>query len=184
MPQLSIPTTILLILSVLIHMTHALSSSPKLIYNIPGSGWTSPQWNWGYAVGTGHDCARICRQQYATRAARVALLQNIATEPENLEEIKLILALAWQKGRWDGTDGGVGGYGQVLEALATANRYESSNNQQLLFLDMQEKFHVLNPSDDLQKKMNALSELEDVDLATRRCSALVLEAMGFIENGL
>ncbi len=114
----------------------------------------------------------------------MALLQNIATEPENLEEIKLILALAWQKGRWDGTDGGVGGYGQVLEALATANRYESSNNQQLLFLDMQEKFHVLNPSDDLQKKMKALSELEDVDLATRRCSALVLEAMGFIENGL
>lgn len=161
-------------------MTHAFSSAE--IYNIPGSGWKSPQWNWGYAVGTGHDCARICRKLYETKSARVTLLQNIGTQPENMEEIKLILALAWQRGRWDGTDGGEGGYGQVLEALAAADRYDNNNNQ--FFLDMKSRFHLLNPSAQLQEKMDSLSQLENVDLATRKCSALVLEAMGFVENGL
>lgn len=159
-------------------MTHAFSE----IYNIPGSGWKSPQWNWGYAVGTGHDCARICRQLYETRSARVALLQDIATKPENFEEIKLVLALAWQRGRWDGTDGGEGGYGQVLQALAAADRYE--NDQRQFFLDMQCRFTLLSPSLELQAQMDSLSGIEDVDLATRKCSALVLQAMGFVENGL
>ena len=161
--------------------THAFSAAK--IYNIPGSGWKSPQWNWGYAVGTGHDCARICRKLYETRSARQDLLQNIETRPENMEEIKLILALAWQRGRWDGSDGGPDGYGQVLEALAAADRYENSNNQQF-FLDMQSRFQSLKPSVELQKEMDSLSQLENIDLATRKCSALVLEAMGFVESGL
>ena len=33
------------------------------------------------------------------------------------EEVKLVLGLAWQNGRWDGSDGGRGGYGDILVAI-------------------------------------------------------------------
>jgi hypothetical protein len=99
------------------------------LYGIPNSGWTNPQWNWGYARGTGHDCAAICRTRYQTRASRETLVQQLLLNHEeppttNIEEVKLVLALAWQKGRWDGSDGGRGGYGDVLAYMAQAERYE------------------------------------------------------------
>jgi hypothetical protein len=168
----------------------------KTIYDIPKSGWTSPEWNWGYATGTGHDCAAICRQLYSSRNARASLVQNLIDsplsnkrEPQNFEEIKLILALAWQNGRWDGSDGGLGGYGEVLSLMAAAERYEIGSEEEcsINFVnDLRDRFHLLKPEEDDQRLMSSLlveSLGEDVDGARRRCSGLVLKAMGFIENG-
>lgn len=173
-------------------------SSSKTIYNVPNSGWTSLQWKWGYAVGTGHDCAAICRDLYKSRRAREGLVTELSRaptarieerEPKNFEEVKLILALAWQRGRWDGSDGGRDGYGEVLRAMAEAIRYESENedeNSIRLVEDMMGRFASLSPSADQTQALNTVHELlgKDTDAARRKCSGLVLQAMGFVENGL
>ena len=174
-------------------------SNAKTIYNIPNSGWTSSKWNWGYAVGTGHDCALICRNLYKSRRARETLVNELVfgattkaesrREPKNFEEVKLVLALAWQRGRWDGTDGGRDGYGEILAVMADATRYESDNEDEncVRFVqDMVARFPSLSPSDDQTKAMDTCIELlgADNDVARRKCSGLVLQAMGFVERGL
>ena len=108
--------------------------------------------------------------------------------PENFEEVKLVLALAWQRGRWDGSDGGPGGYGDVLEQMAAAKRYEVGDPvdcSRRLVADMCEKFALLNPSQEGQETMKTVLEVasEDWDKAQRRCSGLVLEAMDYIASG-
>jgi hypothetical protein len=188
----------LLILSYLtISAVPSMAFSSKEIYNIPNSGWLQKtSWNWGSASGTGHDCAAICRRSYATRKARSELVGNLlkpadqlkSRVPENFEEVKLVLALAWQNGRWDGSDGGPGGYGEVLAAMADANRYEVGSDDDCsrrLVQDMQDRFALLEPSDEEMKGMESLWDVTepDVDKARRTCCGLVLNAMGFIENG-
>jgi hypothetical protein len=174
---------------------NALSFTRKEIYGVRNSGWKSPEWNWGYAVGTGHDCARICRQMYNNRESREELIANLLESgeqpriPENFEEIKLILALAWQRGRWDGSDGGRGGYGDVLQAMADAIRYEEGTEDECsmrLVEDMQSRFHLLKPQPDESEAMQRLLNdcVFDLDLSRRRCSGLVLQSMGFVENGI
>jgi hypothetical protein len=188
------------------------SSSTAEIYGVPGSGWQSPTWNWGYAQGTGHDCAAICRRQYATRQSRQELVDNLllvakhdkadsTLEPTNFEEVKLILALAWQNGRWDGSDGGPrGGYGTVLAAMAEANRYEArlgesdvSECARRFIQDVADpkRFQLLpNVSDFALQQMTIMAQTaaagttQDYDFDRRRCSGFVLQAMGFVERGL
>mmetsp|Transcript_7719 Transcript_7719/g.19133 ORF Transcript_7719/g.19133 Transcript_7719/m.19133 type:complete len:216 (+) Transcript_7719:144-791(+) len=175
------------------------SSSPiKEIYNVPGSGWKSPNWNWGYGVGTGHDCAAICRQKYARMEDREELVRQLISSPTageneqrlpaNFEEVKLVMALAWQQGRWDGSDGGEGGYGEVLQAMADARRYEGEDettNCFFLFKDMKERYHLLDPSPEDMKEMQKAEKIceTDADAAVRCCSGLVLKSMGFVNNG-
>jgi hypothetical protein len=174
-------------------------TTSKTIYGIPNSGWTSPSWNWGSASGTGHDCAKICRQTYSTKEERLNLINSLISTDEtataiDFEEVKLVMALAWQNGRWDGSDGGVGGYGDVLSMMADAKRYEENveeDGKTLLLRDMQERFYLLDPNNEdeiMMKKLldvNNNSDNDDIniDTALRRCSGLVLKAMGFIQNG-
>jgi hypothetical protein len=178
-------------------------TTSKTIYGIPNSGWTSPSWNWGSASGTGHDCAKICRQKYSTKEERLNLINYLISSTDetttsstaiDLEEIKLIMGLFWQNGRWDGSDGGVGGYGDVLAMMANAKRYEDGEDgKTLLFRDMQERFHLLDPNNDDKIKMKKLVDVNnnsdnddidiDIDATLRCCSGLVLKAMGFIQNG-
>ncbi|CAB9497369.1 expressed unknown protein [Seminavis robusta] len=181
---------------------HGLSlymSGSKEIYGVRNSGWKSPQWNWGYAQGTGHDCAAICRRQWSTMEARQELVENLlepaedpeSRRPKNFEEVKLVLGLAWQRGRWDGSDGGSGGYGDVLRTMAEAKRYEDGTDDEnalRLVEDMQCRFDLLADNTSLElREMRALLDgdaAEDMDYVQRQCSGLVLEAMGFIEKGL
>jgi hypothetical protein len=173
------------------------NSLAKTVYDVPDSGWNSNEWNWGSAAGTGHDCAAICRRKYTTRKERSKLVDELVgassrhardRHPQNFEEVKLILALAWQRGRWDGSDGGPGGYGEVLAALAGARRYERGDEDECsinLIQDMQDRFRLLNPQDeDLEMMENFFALEPDIDAIRRCCSGLVLKAMGFIENGL
>jgi len=174
----------------IVGFTSALSSMhSKEIYGVPKSGWTSPEWRWGYGVGTGHDCAMICRQMYLTRESRENLVAELL-EPKkktSFEEVKLVLGLAWQNGRWDGSDGGPGGYGEVLTLMAEAQRYENGSEEscsQLLVQDMNDRFHLLNPTTEQLEIMKSILSDGDHDSARRRCAGLVLSAMEFIENGL
>ena len=150
----------------------------KTIYGVPNSGWTSPQWNWGYGSGTGHDCAAICRNKYASNEERSKLIKDLLEgDPTttDLEEVKLVMALEWQGDRR-------GGYGDVLNMMANAKRYEEEGDpspNSLLLKDMMERFHLLNPTEEDRAAMEALNETNDVDSAVRSCSGLVLKAMGF-----
>jgi hypothetical protein len=181
------------------------SNTYKSMYGIEHSGWTSPQWNWGSAIGTGHDCARICRQNYSARALRQELVSSLLNAqgtiddlPTNFEEIKLTLALVWQRGRWDGSDGGKGGYGEILHYLVLADRYEDINEivwSHRWIEDLMARFHLLRPSTDqistmenLMDNVRSFTSSPDSDdsiifRARRQCSGLVLQAIGFIENG-
>lgn len=162
------------------------SNTNKKIFGIPQSGWQSPQWNWGSAVGTGHDCARICRGRLSTVVARQDYVNKLLDGDEGLtdtEEIKLTLALTWQRGRWDGSDGGPEGYGQVLSFMAQAKRYESTDGISRLVEDMQQRFQLLNPSTEDQDVMMSLIDIHSTGTAFRKCSGLVLKHVGFIENG-
>ena len=174
------------------------SGSGRWIYGVPQSGWTSPQWNWGSAVGTGHDCARICREKYDTSQARQDFIHQLLKwrrsneEEDNLllldfEEVKLVLALTWQRGRWNGSDGGKGGYGEVLKHMAEAKRYEQDSEAECsrrLVQDMQARFHLLQPSSrDADAMANLGCDGDDIFDARYRCAGLVLQCMGFVEDG-
>jgi len=182
------------------------SGNLKEIYNIPGSGWKGKAWNWGYGQGTGHDCALICRKRWASRADRKKLVDTLlnpksvegsvdvdaanALRDPPFEEVKLILGLAWQNGRWNGSDGGVGGYGDVLATMADARKYETDDeevNSRLLTKDMMNRFHLISSKDSsAMEEMNQIESMcgSDVDMMRRKCSALVLSEMGFVETGL
>ena len=150
----------------------------------------------------------ICRDRWGTVENRVKLI-NMLWEPKEVqakdgsnkidvdyadeirdppfEEVKLVLGLAWQKGRWLGSDGGRGGYGEVLQKMADC-KYETDNEEQnaLLFVkDLKDRFGLIASSDAL-KKMESLDSLDyknDVDLLRRKCTALVLDQMDFAQNG-
>lgn len=159
----------------------------------------SPQWNWGSARGTGHDCAAICRQQYSTKESREELIQNLLEPhpddpksriPLNFEEVTLVLGLAWQNGRWDGSDGGKGGYGEVLQHMAGAKRYEVGSEEECrkrFVEDLQDRFELLDSIDvvssELREMRCILDDDSDLDYARRKASGLVLEAMGFVDKG-
>jgi hypothetical protein len=76
--------------------------------------------------------------------------------------------------------------------MANAKRYEDGEDgKTLLFRDMQERFHLLDPNNDDKIKMKKLVDVNnnsdnddiDIDATLRCCSGLVLKAMGFIQNG-
>eukprot|EP00581_Thalassiosira_minuscula_P000195 CAMPEP_0183736310 /NCGR_PEP_ID=MMETSP0737-20130205/49019_1 /TAXON_ID=385413 /ORGANISM="Thalassiosira miniscula, Strain CCMP1093" /LENGTH=258 /DNA_ID=CAMNT_0025970273 /DNA_START=42 /DNA_END=818 /DNA_ORIENTATION=- len=190
--------------------TYCENETIKTLYNIEHSGWKSPQWNWGYARGTGHDCAAICRRRWGgddpdSRSDRRKLVEMLlspaefkASHPEAelpFEEIKLILGLAWQRGRWDGSDGGPNGYGAVLATMAEARRYEQEDEvmSALSFIeDVSEKFDTIARSADERNRMKAIANdvrgkhagLDDIFMARRTCAGMVLDAMNFVNNGL
>ena len=160
------------------------SSSSKQIFGIRNSGWTSSEWNWGYAQGTGHDCAKQCRQKYSTAEARKALVQSLVDASPcqvDFEEVKLVLALTWQRQQR---------YGDVLETMAQARRYEEGDElecSKLLVQDMSDRFDSLRPSqDDVARMKIVTQELEanNVAFARELCAGLILSAMGFVEVGL
>lgn len=107
----------------------------------------------------------------------------------SFEEVKLVLGLAWQNGRWDGSDGGLGGYGDILRSMVEAERYESGDekvNAERLVQDMVKRFDLITSSSEAK---DAMKQIEtdcgtDVDAARRKCSGMVLTAMGFIEKGI
>ena len=124
------------------------------------------------------------------------------------EEVKLILALAWQRGRWDGSDGGPNGYRSVLATMVDARRYEHHHHDEtdddddddvlsaLNFIeDVTDKFHTISRnSDDLNKMKDIANGVvrnkkrhasrEEIFTARRVCAGMVLDAMNFVDNGL
>lgn len=177
------------------------SETAKQLYGVQGSGWASPEWNWGYAQGTGHDCAAICRERWSDRASRRDLVRSLLSPAESrpegevpFAEVTLVLGLAWQNGRWDGSDGGAGGYPFVLRTMAEARRYEDDDEvvSALRFIeDVSARFNTISRDAEELSRMRTIASgikgtevaVKDVFLARRTCAGMVLDAMGFVENG-
>jgi hypothetical protein len=155
---------------------------PKALYGIPNSNWASSDWNWGYAKGTAHDCAKICRQKYSSVHSRQQLLSSLMerTCSCDVEELKLILALQCQRQRK---------LGDVVQNLVQANRYESEDDNgsgsHQLVLDLQERFSKLKPnSEDMQQMIDLSMEEWKPKSTLQPCIALVLKTLDFIECGM
>mmetsp|Transcript_4878 Transcript_4878/g.6687 ORF Transcript_4878/g.6687 Transcript_4878/m.6687 type:complete len:193 (-) Transcript_4878:428-1006(-) len=186
----SLVSFVLYLQSSLLASAFSQASTPKNIYGIPDSGWSSPKWNWGSPFGTGHDCAMICRSRYDTPAKREVLVDTLINadpkDGDNLdfEEVKLVLGLAWQKARKTGLEA----YGQVLDEMAKAERYEIGDEEacsRRFVHDMQKRYMWLDPEVEDKIAMSTLwYETTDYDTGRRRCSGLILKSMGFIEDGL
>jgi hypothetical protein len=131
----------------------------------------------------------ICRQRYSTPQARAELvdallIESSQTDKLDFEEVKLVLALVWQKARKTGLES----YGLVLDEMAKAERYEVGEEEEcsrLLIQDIQKRYMWLEPEVDDKVAMNLLwYETEDYNVARMRCSGLVLKSIGFVEDGL
>ena len=192
--------------------TTTATAKKGILYNIPHSGWKSTQWNWGSARGTGHDCAAICRSRWSNKDDRRKLVQSLLSPEKyhallhpsssigevSFEEIKLILGLSWQRGRWDGTDGGPQGYRSVLQTMVDARRYENENEilSALHFIeDVSAKYNSISRNAEELHKMKEIAfsvlhgkkthaSKEEIFMARRMCAGMVLDAMHFVDNGL
>ena len=112
---------------------------------------------------------------------------DTVTEICTFEEIKLILALMWQRARKE--DPSMEAYGQILDEMTKGKRYEEGTDDEirsrLLVQDMQKRYMWLNPDVEDKIAMNMLwYETEDYDVARRRCSGLILKSMGFVDDGM
>ena len=180
-----------------------------MMYGVPDSKWSSPKWNWGYASGSGHDCALICRNKFASSDSRRMLIESLmltdnaqiksegslsfltTLEEDWLDELKLILGLTWQRGRRDGTDGGPGGYSEVLFNLADC-QFETFfacddgiSSQRNFLKDMKARYSLISKTDsDLQYVKDLSEESEDLDHSIRSCAGYVLSSMEFVALGM
>ena len=126
------------------------------IFGIEAS-WSSPDWNWGSPFGLGHDCAMKCRRRFATQEQRRELVNSLVhadTDTQvlsNFEDVKMVLALAWQRGRKFDPD--LEAFGQILDQMADL-RYENGDDgeenmegDRLLVQDLQKKYMWLQPGE-------------------------------------
>merc|ERR1712060_324602 len=102
----------------------------------------------------------MCRRKYSSREERMKLIKDLLEgDPTttDLEEGKLVMALKWQRNYRSG-------YGDVLDMMADARRYEEGPSPNSLLLgDMMERFHLVNPTEEDRAAMQALSENDNVD---------------------
>ena len=154
-------------------------------------------------VGTGHDCAAICRRRWSDKTDRQKLVNSLLNPAGYhskhhdyeipFEEIKLILGLLWQR------SGRSHSYNQVLENMARAGRYEENDEMLSAFnfitdvrdafpdvaLSKSDKDHMDSVAGEIQQyHSDPLVNREDVFRIRRICCGMVLEAMGFIERGI
>ena len=95
-----------------------------------------------------------CREKFGTSSARHELVNSLVhadTDTQilyNFEDVKLVLALAWQRARKFDPD--MEAYGQVLDAMADL-RYENEKDgtagDKLLVQDMQKRYMWLKPGE-------------------------------------
>ena len=90
-------------------------------------GWGDPNWNWGSAIGEAHDLAGPLRQRLGTPDARIAWLREVLKDTTTIswDEIKLALALEWQRAEREGRAGGPDGFARVMDKMVAAE-YENS----------------------------------------------------------
>ncbi|GAB5360666.1 hypothetical protein AAMO2058_000646900 [Amorphochlora amoebiformis] len=136
-------------------------------------GWSSPHWNWGYAQGEAHDRALVLRRRLSTPLSREKWLTASQEKGSDVdfEEVKLCLALAWQRAARELRDKGGA---DVLEDMRLA-KFEGENGMHKLC----EALESLSPSPD-----TCHVESMDTETRTRLAAGRILMELKFIRVGL
>jgi hypothetical protein len=80
---------------------------PRTPCAVMSSSWSSPDWRWGYANGAAHDVAMGVRSSLSTPQSRARFLESLRSSGGGappLDDVKMVLALAWQRARNYGHD--------------------------------------------------------------------------------
>eukprot|EP00242_Pyramimonas_sp_CCMP2087_P009927 CAMPEP_0198201992 /NCGR_PEP_ID=MMETSP1445-20131203/5038_1 /TAXON_ID=36898 /ORGANISM="Pyramimonas sp., Strain CCMP2087" /LENGTH=171 /DNA_ID=CAMNT_0043872685 /DNA_START=318 /DNA_END=833 /DNA_ORIENTATION=- len=162
------------------------------------SEWASPTWNWGSARGDAHDEALKIRTKLNAPQSRSTWLEQMVTTDSlvSWSEVKLVLALKWQRAAHARRDGGEAGYGYVMEQLRRA-KYEGSVEADKKFVsDMEERLAVIVADADRSKLrefvepmdggqwMDAVKRESPTGYHRRSVAAQVLVALKFVDDGL
>lgn len=110
------------------------------------NGFSDPNWNWGSSNGSGHEAAMKLRFQLGDTEKRKSFIKNVVnTSDIDFEDIKLALALRFQRASREGKGGSDEGY--IIMTKMANRKYEGgkSGESRLLF-DLEELLLVL-PSD-------------------------------------
>ena len=175
-------------LVLLLTASRAWVSSPRRIGNtarqeiaMSSSGWSSPDWNWGYAVGEAHNVAMTTRKKFDSSAERKAYLSAIGQQDVgtglDVEELKMVLALRFQFASRQGKDGCGTGWNIMCEMAEC--KYEGSSVHLL-----REDLQVI--ADKLPAELTSSVELPaGVDTSTLGyVAACALAGTDFVRDGL
>ena len=101
-------------------------------------GFSDPNWNWGSSVGTGHDAAMKLRIKLGTSDKRTEFIKSIVDNSDDfsLEDVKLALALRFQRASREGISGGQEGY-KIMEKMAR-RKYETVEGAENLLRDLKD----------------------------------------------
>ncbi|XRB19134.1 hypothetical protein RI054_20g89800 [Pseudoscourfieldia marina] len=139
------------------------------------TGWASPNWNWGYAVGDAHDLAMTTRSKLRTEDARKTFLANLAAGSVDLEEVKMVFALTVQLANHRRQAGPLN---DVLMRMAAVS-YEGEDGPTLLASDIYAAISTM-PNDDARQEFAATAQVKDAELAI----GIALVTINFVEAGL
>ena len=131
-------------------------------------GWSSPDWNWGSAVGSAHDEAMNVRAALATPEARQEFLRATAAGDAEIEDAKMALALKCQRARnfrYD-TDGR---WEMLMEEMARCD-FEGEDGVEKLAQAIRLR---------LRNEAAVYTDAEP-----REWIAIALNKLGFVERGL
>ena len=142
------------------------------------SGFSDPNWNWGSSVGTGHDAAMNLRSALGTSDKRVTFIQSIVNSSDqyNLDDVKLALALRFQRASRERIDGSNEGY-IIMERMARL-KYEGPNGEMVLLKDLTDLAGIL-PVDLMNQ-----AGVEGAGGPVQHVAAMVLCGMKFCAVGL
>mmetsp|Transcript_27272 Transcript_27272/g.26084 ORF Transcript_27272/g.26084 Transcript_27272/m.26084 type:complete len:186 (+) Transcript_27272:133-690(+) len=110
----------------------------RMSYPVVGTGFADPNWNWGSSVGKGHEAAMKLRLKLGNSDSRAGFIKKIVqgSEEFNLEDIKLALALRFQRASYEGIEGSKEG-SQIMNRMAK-REYEGGKGEIKLRRDLDE----------------------------------------------
>eukprot|EP00930_Biecheleria_cincta_P060867 TRINITY_DN46451_c0_g1_i1.p1 TRINITY_DN46451_c0_g1~~TRINITY_DN46451_c0_g1_i1.p1 ORF type:complete len:251 (-),score=41.41 TRINITY_DN46451_c0_g1_i1:97-849(-) len=139
--------------------------------------WGSTTWNWGDEVGDAHDMAAKLRGQLQERSDRAMWLQGAVVQPNRVPwaDMKLALALLWQKAMHEGRDGGPAGWRVPLSRMVAGTYEGGEAGDRLLVVDMEVRLPA--------SRIIVEDGPEDMDGWRRRVAAQVFKELDFVEGG-
>ena len=138
------------------------------------SGFSDPNWNWGSANGTGHDAAMAIRRSLGTNDRRKEFMRNLLDNSETIsvDDMKLALALRFQRASYEGIAGGKEG-NRIMTNMA-ALKYENADGEAKLLLDLNALIEIISESSTSNVSCSLL----------RPAAAQVLDGMRFGDVGI
>ena len=143
--------------------------------------WSNPEWNWGYANGLAHDYAAKLRRKLDTIEKREDFCKSVLENKEDVEDIKLCLALRFQRASREGKDGCGKGW-EIMQNMADC-QYETEEGIENLRYELETLAAKL--PNELTSIAKELTDVKAVDDSSVEAAAIIaLCGTDFINIGL